>query len=439
MGSYARYMSEPSKKHPRTYSSGGVFVDGTIIELIRDVETGGTAFAVGRGNDVNVVQTVELEDGTTALPIPATNNLIRHRAVLLPGRPEPFANVTTLLADIRAYIARYVDLSPDFLVVASAYVLFSWVYDAFNELPYLRFRGDFGSGKTRALTVVGSLLYKAFFASGASTVSPIFYTLDTFRGSLVIDESDFRFSDKDADIVKILNNGNVQGFPVLRQTMNQKREFDPRAFAVFGPKILAMRNGFEDIALESRFLTEEMGQRAVSKDIPVNLPKAQEVEAAHLRNQLLMYRLKERNHVAVDPSFVDATLAARTNQILVPLLSVVPTTAERHAIERVATHMDHELRTDRALLMEASVLTVLVSLFRETPDRSVKVSDVAVALSHRFGQELERPISARYVGYLIRKRLHLSTVKSHGVYVVAAAEQEKVLILAKRFGALDGD
>jgi hypothetical protein len=54
--------------------------------------------------------------------------------------------------------------------IASYYVLFSWVYDAFNELPYLRVRGNAGSGKTRLLLMVGSLCYKPIFASGASTV-----------------------------------------------------------------------------------------------------------------------------------------------------------------------------------------------------------------------------------------------------------------------------
>jgi hypothetical protein len=67
------------------------------------------------------------------------------------------------------------------------------VYDAFNEFPYLRFRGDYGTGKSRALIVVGSLCYKAYFASGASTVAPIFHTLDLFRGTLILDEADFRF------------------------------------------------------------------------------------------------------------------------------------------------------------------------------------------------------------------------------------------------------
>ena len=88
------------------------------------------------------------------------------------------------------------DVSPSFEKIATHYVLLSWVYDAFQELPYLRVRGDFGSGKTRALLTIGSLCYKPMFASGASTVSPLFRILDAFRGTLVMDESDFRFSDE---------------------------------------------------------------------------------------------------------------------------------------------------------------------------------------------------------------------------------------------------
>ena len=153
------------------------------------------------------------------------------------------------------------DFGQSFENVGTHYVLLTWLYDAFNELPYLRLRGDYGSGKTRALLTIGSLCYKGFFASGASTVSPIFHTLDAFRGTLIFDEADFRFSDERAEIVKILNNGNVSGLPVLRTMMNRQREFNPQAFQVFGPKIVATRGRYDDKGLESRFLTEEMGSR----------------------------------------------------------------------------------------------------------------------------------------------------------------------------------
>ena len=170
----------------------------------------------------------------------------------MPSEPVDHGGKEALLADIEAYLHRYVDLSPLFEKNAAHYVLLTWVYDAFNELPYLRFQGEYGSGKTRALIALGSVAYKGFFASGASTVSPIFHTLDTFGGTLVLDEADLRFSDKTADLVKILNNGTVRGLPVLRTLQNRQKEFNPAAFHVFGPKVIAMRGRFSDPALESR-------------------------------------------------------------------------------------------------------------------------------------------------------------------------------------------
>ncbi|MHB8147171.1 MAG: DUF3854 domain-containing protein, partial [Vulcanimicrobiaceae bacterium] len=246
------------------------------------------------------------------------------------------------------HLYRYVDLSERFQKIASYYILLTWVYDAFNELPYLRLRGDFGSGKTRALVVIGSLCYKAFFASGASTVSPIFHTLDLFRGTLIFDEADFRFSDEKSELIKIFNNGNAKGFPVLRTAVSAKREFDPRAFAVFGPKIVAMRRSFEDQALESRFLTEEMGQRGLRDNIPINLPDAQEEEARSLRSQLLMYRFHTLDRIRVDESLVDPALSPRLNQILVPLLSIIDDRRLQEEVRDSVKAFDQELYAERS-------------------------------------------------------------------------------------------
>ncbi|NIQ03928.1 MAG: hypothetical protein GWM98_29235, partial [Nitrospinaceae bacterium] len=41
-----------------------------------------------------------------------------------------------LVQEIQAFIHRYVDVSPLFERLASYYVLFTWIYDGFNELPY---------------------------------------------------------------------------------------------------------------------------------------------------------------------------------------------------------------------------------------------------------------------------------------------------------------
>jgi hypothetical protein len=266
-------MSEDTSPKERKSVLVSAITGNTILETIYLPDSGTTAFVVSSQDGVQIVSQWQMR-GAKYAPVRPSNNLIKHAALLLPPRPVEYGDVATLVTHISAYIHRYVALNEQAAGLATAYVLLSWVYDAFNELPYLRFRGDYGTGKTRALLTVGSLCYKAFFASGASTVSPIFHTLDTFRGTLVFDEADFRFTDEKAELVKILNNGNAKGFPVLRTQVTAQREFDPRAFTIFGPKIVAMRGSYEDPALESRFLTIELepGQAAGA---PISLPQTQ--------------------------------------------------------------------------------------------------------------------------------------------------------------------
>src|SRR6185503_2646872 len=205
-----------------------------------------------------------------------------------------YVSKSALVDEIRSFVRRYCDLDEDLETVAVHYVLFTWVYDAFNELPYLRVQAELGSGKTRFLLTVGSLCYKGIFASGASTVSPIFRILDSFRGTLVLDEADFQESDERGLIVKLLNNGHAEGFPMLRSEATRHKEFNPTAFHIFGPKIVASRRAFNDRALESRCITFDLSGRRPRSDIPLNLPDSFHDEATSLRNKLLRFRFDER-------------------------------------------------------------------------------------------------------------------------------------------------
>ena len=219
-----------------------VLPDGTMIELLYDADRATTSFAVCPPSGTSTLESqINLPTKECLVPYSAANNLLTSGCVLLPSAVTDFGDKQLLLAAIKAFIHRYVDLTPMFEDIAAHYVLLTWVHDAFNELGYLRVKGTWGSGKTRFLLTVGSLCYKPFFASGASTVSPIFHILHEFGGTLVLDEADFRFSDATADLTKILNNGNMKGLPVLRTMTNRHRELNPQAFKVFGPKLIAMR------------------------------------------------------------------------------------------------------------------------------------------------------------------------------------------------------
>jgi hypothetical protein len=425
----------PDKKIPATHPVvvSAVRPDGTLIETVYSAVQRTTGLVLARGGDIQIVPSWE-DDGRRFSPIHPDNNLLKHRALLLPSEPSDFDDLPSLIADVDRYTRSYVSLPARHLQIAVAFVLLSWVYDAFNELPYLRFRGDYGTGKTRALLVIGSLCYKAFFASGASTVAPIFHTLDAFRGTLVLDEADFRFTDEKAELVKILNNGNAKGFPVLRMQVNTKKEFDPRAFRVFGPKIVAMRSSYDDRALESRFITIDM-QPGQSEDVPINLPDRQRDEALELRNKLLMFRLRYRHQIALDPSLVDGSLEARTNQILLPLLSVAPTAEMRSAILSAARNFHAGILTERADSTEGHVLSVVKRLPADR-DEPLRVAEIAVAFAQAFGSEYEQPVTNRWVGKILR-RLGLALYKRNGVSVLVPGQGQRLAALFARYG-LDG-
>jgi hypothetical protein len=368
------------------------------------------------------------------VPYSANNNLIKNEVVLLPSEPEEYGSEEELLSEIQSFIHRYVDVSPLFEKIASYYVLFSWVYDGFNELPYLRLRGDPGSGKTRFLLIVGSICYKPIFASGASTVSPLFRILDAFHGTLIIDESDFRLSDEKAEVVKILNNGNAKGFPVLRSESFGKREFNPRAYHVFGPKIVATRGFFEDRALESRFLTEEMGQFRLRDDIPISLPSQYKEEALHIRNKLLLFRFRNLKKPRITESLVDRTIEPRLNQIFVPLLSIIEDKKAREDLQELARDYNREIISDRGMDMEAQVLEIIQDILSSPYNARLSIKDITRLFIDRHGMDYERKITTKWIGNIIRKRLNLKTQKTHGLYVIPLSEKPKLDRLFEKYG-----
>lgn len=425
--------STPRKDQRLTPTISTIRGDGALVELIHDPAARRTSLIVGQADRWTIQSQVQ-DQGRQLVPYSAQNELIAEGVVLLPSEPQEYVDEATLVDEIAHYIHRYVDVSPRFERLASYYVLFSWVYDAFNEVPYLRLRGEYGSGKTRFLLTVGSVCYKPIFASAASTVSPIFHLLDTVSGTLVIDEGDFRYSDEKAEIVKILNNGNVQGFPVLRSERTASGEFSPRAFRVFGPKIVASRGYYEDRALESRFITEETGRKRLRADVPINLPNEYAAEALALRNKLLLYRLRTRPTARPNPAFVDPTVEPRLNQIAVPLLSIIDRPAVREELRGLLREYHRDLVVDRGLGIEGQVLEAVHACLETAQGPAIPLRDVAQAFVDRSEGDLQQQITNKWIGSIVRRRLQIKTQKSHGIYVIPLSEREKLEHLFTRYG-----
>jgi hypothetical protein len=409
--------------------------DGSLVETVLSEETGKTSFLQWHAGAAYERATLTLPSVGRVIPYGGSNNLLRHGVLLLPSRAEEYGTVEALLGAVRSYIRRYADLSSAFEELASHYVLLTWVYDAFSEVPYLRLKGDYGTGKTRCLQTIGSVCYKPMFASGASTASPLFRMLDSVQGTLVIDESDFRFSDERAEITKILNSGNARGFPVLRSEVTPQKEFNPTAFAVFGPKIVATRGSFDDRALESRCITESMSGAPPREEIPLNLPPEFHSEARALRNRLLMYRFRTRNAIRPAPLGRALGVEPRVAQVFAPLLAVAADEEARQRMLAAAQTKTGELAAERGASVEAQLLAIINEMKRD--ELPLQVKEISRRFEERFGHDHRTSITPRWVGRQLRSRLSLFPVKSHGNFTVPSSDDRRLDSLFKRYGVGD--
>lgn len=420
------------KKNGNGYVVSGQRADRRMFEMLHDREKGTTTYAVWADGAWTIEAQINLGDGRTASPLSPENNLLTHKVVLFPSGPEEYGDKGQLIDAIRGYLHRYVDLSPEFERLASYYVLLSWLYDGYHEIPYLRVKGEPGCGKTRFLLILGSICYKPIFASGASTVSPLFRILDLVRGTVVMDEADFRYSDERAEAIKILNNGTMRGFPVLRtEVVGSGKEFNPRAYHVFGPKIIATRGPFEDRALETRCISEQMGTRPLRREIPISLSAGYEQEALKLRNQLLLFRFRTWRERGLGEDLVNRALDPRLNQMFAPLLSVVDDPDDRRLLEDLARTYQDQLVADRGMEVEGQLLQIIKDLW-EKGDGPPVVQELALELDRCLGGGGK--FTPRFVGHVLRGRLGIRTIRRNTGYAISPVEYPRLVQLYERYG-----
>lgn len=433
-----REKREEERKQTVTPTASAVLPTGELVEMVYDPLAGNTRLVCGTSDAWGYEESVDLSPAERLVPYSPSNNLVKHQVVLFPSEPSEYGDTALLVARIRDFVHRHVDLAEEFELIATYYVLFSWVYDAFHEVPYVRVRGGYGSGKTRFLLTVGSLCRLPIFASAASTVSPIFRLVDAFRGTLILDEGDFRYSDEKSEIVKILNNGNAKGFPVLRTDVSPKKEFDPRAYHVFGPKIIATRGFFQDRALESRCITEDMRGGSLRTDIPLNLDQRFQEEAREIRNRLLLYRLRHFKDARAKIGDGARDLEPRLQQIFGPLVSVISDASGREKIAGIISAYNQDIVDERSEAAEAQVLAVIRDLVARGPGARLAIQDITREFIARYGDEYERRVTPRWIGSLVRRRLGLKPSRSTGIFTLGPEDVARLASLYARYGVESG-
>jgi hypothetical protein len=431
-------MKKEQPKKEKTNYKSTVLTDDALYEMIYDRITNTTSYIK---IDTRGQMEFYLEEASVGKdkykPYPPTYNLIDKNVILFPSMAFPYENEEEILTEIRAFIHKYLDITETYEQIATYYVLFTWLYDKFNEVPYLRAIGDFGSGKSRFLQTIGALCYKPTFTGGATTTAPIFRVLDEGRGTLILDEADLKFSDMTTDIIKILNGGYQKGGNVLR--MGGKTMEDLKAFDVFGPKVVATRETFSDKALESRFLVEEMGIGKLRPGIPRTLKADFYKDAEMIRNKLLMWRLKNYFSPVVYREELIEGIHPRLNQIVIPLLSIIQKADTRESLKNFIVEYNGELTSDRGFSWESDIVFAILKLEHDLMGYEVTVKEIAKSVNDQIDEDGET-LTARKVGWYLRKRLQLKPYRRNRGYVLSfKTNRQKLDFWKERYGITDAD
>ncbi|MEE9128810.1 MAG: hypothetical protein V3T84_02245 [Phycisphaerales bacterium] len=217
-------------------------------------------WAEGKRERLALPESIELNDGSRLwiqpqLTAPSNVSVPRwsagSRKAWLNGDVQ--SDPAELLSRIFERIAYFLELPSEHAKgIASTLGLWSiltYVYLAWDAVPYLYFGGPAGSGKSRAFEVLSRLVFRPL-SSSSMTGPALFRTLHNQGGTLLLDEAErLRESSPEmGELRSMLLAGYKRGG---RATRLEGENFQTKEFDVYGPKAMACIAGLPP-ALSSR-------------------------------------------------------------------------------------------------------------------------------------------------------------------------------------------
>jgi hypothetical protein len=266
-----------------------------------------------------------------------------------------------LFARIATHMRRYIDVPETDLEMFIYYILYTWFYTKCQTALYLRLLADTGKGKSRILHAVSDLCFYPVTLAGASSYSGIMRTKEKYQGTLRVDESDLNGGASNS-FIKYLNLGFERGqYYVLsdKNDPNKQDYFDP-----FGPKVIAMREPFGDIATEGRCLSFTPSETR-RRDIPPELNREYYTAVDDMRASIALLVL--HNWAEIDgENLIDCTdipLEPRLVQMSRPLSIVLQMFPDGQ--DRFRTYLlkrQTEVKEVRAQSFEGQLFNYVASL-----------------------------------------------------------------------------
>lgn len=342
---------------------------GWLIEMIYDPETGKGALAY-RNPQGEIGVSKELEINRKRY-VPNLDEFVRKGVVVFPSALGPLKSTSELLFTHELFLRRSFLLDkPSDYKMASYYSVFTWVYDCFGELPFLRARGGKDTGKSAFMLRLGYFCYRLCKSTGIGSTASLKHAQEKYKGTIFFDEMDI--ADKFDERIVMLNvramKDQAYVWSMKPVTVDGQTVYEPQAHNVYGPALITMYGSFTDEATDSRCITFDLFGKDLSElkkaGIPRRLNQEWHRDAAEIRNMSLHWRLKWwKPSMEIPEELEDEMVSTRANQVTTPIKYIVKD--DPKALEDVTNAVREMYESEileRAQSFPARFLEAIISL-----------------------------------------------------------------------------
>lgn len=326
-----------------------------------------------KSNSVKRQSEIRVEEGILK---PIVNDEITLHLTLLPSASVEYEDDQKLLEEITTFLDKWHEAPTQRdRKLDALYVMLTYISDLLPRVPYRQMIGALGRGKSAWMEAVGDICYRPIRLAGCDTDKAICRRLNIWKGTALIDEADFGKSDLFAFITKILNMGYDRKTGYYQRCDDQDSS-KVITYCVFGPKLLANREPYKDMALESRCIRTVA--RENNKPMPLFRMDRFSAEALALRNKLILWRFHRYHETKSKIAMLESSdfaaklnidgVSSRVKEILAPLALV--SNDFMVSIPDLANELSEELRSDRDYQLEIEFNEALARIMEEEKDKS---------------------------------------------------------------------
>lgn len=195
-----------------------------------------------------------------------------------------------LYYEIRKLLDTYIELQyPAQYGLISAWIIATYFHRCFHAFPFLYFPGIKQSGKSRILSLLERISFNAFKLRGI-TVPALGDTINSTRGTLIVDQAESLSDQKNLELVGLLADSYTPSGGKRRVISMENRVRRPLEFETYAPKVFASNKDI-DTDLKDRCILFQM--RKARKEYPYpapHLPVWKEIRCKLYRLSLMCWK-----------------------------------------------------------------------------------------------------------------------------------------------------